>query len=63
LGKVRYIGTSSKFAWQFAKGQFSTEVANWTRFVAMQNHYNLVYREDEREMISFCQDQGVGWCP
>jgi aryl-alcohol dehydrogenase (NADP+) len=62
-GKVRYIGASSMFAWQFAKAQFSAEMADWTRFVAMQNHYNLVYREDEREMIPLCQDQGVGLCP
>ncbi len=55
-GKARYIGASSMFAWQFAKAQHVAE----TRFVSMQNHYNLVYREEEREMIPLCIDQGVG---
>jgi aryl-alcohol dehydrogenase-like predicted oxidoreductase len=58
-GKARYIGASSMFAWQFAKAQ---HVAS-TRFVSMQNHYNLVYREEEREMIPQCVDQGVGVLP
>lgn len=62
-GKVRYIGASSMFAWQFAKAQYTAEMHGWTQFVAMQNHYNLVYREDEREMIPLCRDQGVGLCP
>jgi aryl-alcohol dehydrogenase-like predicted oxidoreductase len=62
-GKVRYIGASSMFAWQFAKAQYTADLHGWTRFVSMQNHYNLVYREEEREMIPFCIDQGVGLIP
>jgi aryl-alcohol dehydrogenase-like predicted oxidoreductase len=62
-GKARYIGASSMFAWQFAKAQFVAEKNGWTRFVSMQNHYNLIYREEEREMIPLCQDQGVGLIP
>jgi len=62
-GKVRYIGASSMFTWQFAKSQYLTDLMGWTRFVSMQNHYNLVYREEEREMIPFCVDQGVGLIP
>jgi 1-deoxyxylulose-5-phosphate synthase len=62
-GKARYIGASSMFAWQFAKAQHTAEVAGWTRFTSMQNHYNLVYREEEREMIPLCLDQGVGVIP
>jgi aryl-alcohol dehydrogenase-like predicted oxidoreductase len=62
-GKVRYIGASSMFAWQFAKAQHTAERAGWTRFVSMQNHYNLVYREEEREMIPLCVDEGVGVIP
>ncbi|MDQ3249515.1 MAG: aldo/keto reductase, partial [Chloroflexota bacterium] len=62
-GKARYIGASSMFAWQFAKAQHTAESHGWTRFVAMQNHYNLVYREEEREMSPLCQDQGVGMIP
>lgn len=62
-GKVRYIGASSMFAWQFAKMQYTADLHGWTRFVTMQNHYNLVYREEEREMIPFCIDQGVGLLP
>lgn len=58
-GKARYIGASSMFAWQFAKAQFLAP----TPFVSMQNHYNLIYREEEREMIPFCLDQGVGVIP
>jgi aryl-alcohol dehydrogenase-like predicted oxidoreductase len=58
-GKARYIGASSMYAWQFAKAQ----AAGATRFVSMQNHYNLVYREEEREMIPQCIDQGVGVIP
>jgi 1-deoxyxylulose-5-phosphate synthase len=62
-GKARYIGASSMFAWQFAKAQHVAERHGWTRFVSMQNHYNLVYREEEREMIPLCLDQGVGVIP
>ena len=58
-GKARYIGASSMFAWQFAKAQ-GRRAAGWTRFVSMQDHYNLIYREEEREMIPLCLDQGVG---
>ncbi|MCL1886382.1 MAG: aldo/keto reductase [Betaproteobacteria bacterium] len=62
-GKVRYIGASSMWAWQFAKAQQAAKENNWTRFVSMQNHYNLMYREEEREMIPLCQDQGVALIP
>jgi 1-deoxyxylulose-5-phosphate synthase len=62
-GKARYIGASSMFAWQFAKAQQLAANAGHTRFVSMQNHYNLVYREEEREMIPLCIDQGVGVIP
>jgi aryl-alcohol dehydrogenase-like predicted oxidoreductase len=62
-GKARYIGASSMFAWQFAKAQHVADARGWTRFVSMQNHYNLVYREEEREMIPLCVDQGVGVIP
>jgi aryl-alcohol dehydrogenase (NADP+) len=63
MGKARYIGASSMFAWQFAKAQHTAESHGWSRFVSMQNHYNLVYREEEREMIPLCLDQGVGLIP
>lgn len=62
-GKVRYIGASSMFAWQFAKHQHIAERHGWTKFVSMQNHYNLLYREEEREMLPLCADQGVGVLP
>jgi 1-deoxyxylulose-5-phosphate synthase len=62
-GKARYIGASSMFAWQFAKAQRVAELHGWTKFVSMQNHYNLVYREEEREMLPQCIDQGVGVIP
>ncbi|MGO9762903.1 MAG: aldo/keto reductase [Solirubrobacteraceae bacterium] len=62
-GKARYIGASSMFAWQFAKAQHVAERAGLTRFVSMQNHYNLVYREEEREMIPQCIEEGVGVIP
>jgi aryl-alcohol dehydrogenase-like predicted oxidoreductase len=62
-GKARYIGASSMYAWQFAKAQHTATVAGWTRFTSMQNHYNLIYREEEREMIPLCLDQGVGCIP
>jgi 1-deoxyxylulose-5-phosphate synthase len=62
-GKARYIGASSMFAWQFAKSLALSEQHGWARFVSMQNHYNLVYREEEREMIPLCIDEGVGLIP
>ena len=62
-GKARYIGASSMYVWQFAKAQYSADLNGWTRFVSMQNHYNLIYREEEREMIPFCIDQGIGLIP
>ncbi len=62
-GKARYLGASSMRAWQFAKAQHVAETHGWTRFVSMQNHYNLLYREEEREMIPLCRDQGVGLIP
>jgi aryl-alcohol dehydrogenase-like predicted oxidoreductase len=62
-GKVRYIGASSMWAWQFAKAQQIAKENGWTRFVSMQNHYNLAYREEEREMLPLCRDQGVGVIP
>ncbi|MHB1711976.1 MAG: aldo/keto reductase [Acidimicrobiales bacterium] len=62
-GKARYIGASSMFAWQFAKAQHVADANHWTRFASMQPHYNLVYREEEREMIPLCMDQGVGVIP
>jgi aryl-alcohol dehydrogenase-like predicted oxidoreductase len=62
-GKARYLGASSMWAWQFAKAQHVAEVNGWTPFVSMQDHYNLVYREEEREMLPLCADQGVGVIP
>jgi aryl-alcohol dehydrogenase (NADP+) len=62
-GKVRYLGASSMWAWQFAKAQQVAERNDWTPFVSMQNHYNLIYREEEREMLPLCRDQGVGVIP
>lgn len=62
-GKARYIGASSMYAWQFSKAQYIAEMHGWTKFVSMQNHYNLVYREEEREMIPLCRDLGVGLIP
>jgi len=62
-GKARYLGASSMAAWQFAKAQQVAKENGWARFVTMQNHYNLVYREEEREMIPLCLDQGVGLIP
>jgi aryl-alcohol dehydrogenase (NADP+) len=62
-GKARYIGASSMYAWQFAKAQYTADLHGWKRFVSMQNHYNLVYREEEREMIPLCIDQGIGLIP
>ena len=62
-GRARYLGASSMYAWQFAKMQQAAERHGWTRFVSMQNHYNLIYREEEREMLPLCVDQGVGVIP
>ncbi len=62
-GRVRYIGASSMFAWQFAKSLYVSDLHGWTRFVSMQNHYNLVYREEEREMIPLCLAEGIGILP
>jgi 1-deoxyxylulose-5-phosphate synthase len=62
-GKARYIGASSTYAWQFAKAQHIARAEGWTRFVSMQNHYNLIYREEEREMLPLCLDEGVGVIP
>src|SRR5579863_7826306 len=62
-GKVRYIGASSMYAWQFAKALYLADLRGWTRFVSMQNHYNLLYREEEREMIGLCSAEGIGVLP
>jgi aryl-alcohol dehydrogenase (NADP+) len=62
-GKVRYIGASSMYAWQFARCLHLSDRHGWTRFVTMQNHYNLVYREEEREMIPLCRAEGIGLVP
>ena len=62
-GKARYLGASSMYAWQFAKAQHVAAMSGWTPFVSMQNHYNLIYREEEREMLPLCDDLGVGVIP
>ena len=62
-GKARYLGASSMWAWQFAKALLLADANGWTRFSTMQNHYNLLYREEEREMLPLCLDQGVGVIP
>jgi 1-deoxyxylulose-5-phosphate synthase len=62
-GKVRYIGASSMHAWQFTKALYLSQQHGWARFVSMQNHYNLIYREEEREMIPLCQSEGIGVIP
>jgi aryl-alcohol dehydrogenase (NADP+) len=62
-GKARYIGASSMYAWQFAKMLYTADLHGWTRFVSMQDHYNLVYREEEREMIPLCRAEGIGVIP
>ncbi|HWL42067.1 MAG TPA: aldo/keto reductase [Ilumatobacter sp.] len=62
-GKVRYLGASSMYAWQFCKAQHVARSNGWTPFVSMQNHYNLLYREEEREMLPLCLDQGIGVLP
>ena len=62
-GKARYLGASTMMAWQFAKALFTATLHGWTRFVSMQPHYNLLYREEEREMLDLCRDQGIGVVP
>jgi aryl-alcohol dehydrogenase-like predicted oxidoreductase len=62
-GKVRYLGASSMYAWQFAKALYLADLNGWTRFASMQNHYNLLYREEEREMLPLCADQGIAVIP
>jgi aryl-alcohol dehydrogenase-like predicted oxidoreductase len=62
-GKARYIGASSMHSWQFAQAQYTADLNGWTRFVTMQPHYNLIYREEEREMLPFCADQKIGVIP
>src|ERR1700756_3525397 len=62
-GKVRYIGASSMYAWQFAKALYLAELRGWSRFVSMQNHYNLLYREEEREMMGLCADEEIAVIP
>lgn len=62
-GKVRWLGASSMYAWQFATSLYLADLHGWTRFVSMQDHYNLLYREEEREMLPLCLDQGVGVVP
>jgi len=62
-GKARYIGASSMMSWQFAKALYLADLHGWTRFVSMQNHYNLVYREEEREMLPLCVEEGIGVIP
>jgi 1-deoxyxylulose-5-phosphate synthase len=62
-GKVRYLGASSMFAWQFSQALHLAERHGWSRFVSMQNHYNLIYREEEREMIPLCRHEGIGLIP
>ena len=62
-GKARYIGASSMYAWQFCKARYLADRHGWTRFVSMQNHYNLIYREEEREMMPLCAAEGVGVIP
>jgi aryl-alcohol dehydrogenase (NADP+) len=62
-GKARYIGASSMYAWQFSQALYTADLHGWTRFATMQNHYNLLYREEEREMLPLCADQGIGVIP
>ncbi|TLN23482.1 aldo/keto reductase, partial [bacterium] len=62
-GKARYIGASSMYAWQFTKALYTSDLHGWSRFVTMQPHYNLIYREEEREMLPLCQDQKIGVIP
>jgi aryl-alcohol dehydrogenase-like predicted oxidoreductase len=63
MGKARYIGASSMWTWQFQKANHVAETHGWSRFVVMQNHYNLIYREEEREMLPFCRAEGIGVIP
>lgn len=63
MGKVRYLGASSMFAWQFTKALYLADLHGWSRFVSMQNHYNLIYREEEREMLPLCREEGIGVIP
>ena len=63
MGKVRYLGASSMYAWQFARMLYSSRQNGWSRFVSMQNHYNLIYREEEREMLPLCREEGIGVIP
>jgi aryl-alcohol dehydrogenase-like predicted oxidoreductase len=63
MGKARYIGASAMYAWQFSKALYTSDLNGWARFISMQNHYNLIYREEEREMIPLCQDQQIGVIP
>ena len=62
-GKARYLGASSMHSWQFAQALYTADLNGWTRFVSMQNHYNMLYREEEREMLPLCVDQGIGVIP
>ena len=62
-GKARYLGASSMYAWQLARALYAADLGGWTRFVSMQNHYNLVYREEEREMLPLCREEGLGVIP
>ena len=62
-GKARYIGASSMYTWQFVKAQYVADLYAWTRFISMQNHYNLIYREEEREMLPFCRAEQIGVIP
>lgn len=62
-GKARYIGASAMYAWQFSKALYTADTHGWTRFVSMQPHYNLIYREEEREMLPLCKDQGIAVIP
>ena len=62
-GKARYIGASSMFAWQFCRSLYLADLHRWTRFISMQNHYNLLYREEEREMLPLCRNEGIGVMP
>lgn len=63
MGYVRYVGASSMHAWQFAKALYLADLKGWSRFVSMQNHYNLLYREEEREMMPLCREEGIGVVP
>ena len=62
-GKVRYIGASSMYAWQFCKANYLADLQGWTRFVSMQNHYNIIYREEEREMNNYCKAENISLLP